>query len=206
MVVSRHGLHGKISNDQGTAGHLSFISGDKWYISWEGNKEIRTTREGLMSCWNVGKKGLIFVVYILSASQLITIDKKGWWVFQLWKEQRGVTSVNKYWTTGTVLGKIHPGWVNTGKGENRGTVRSEWRTYHEFSRRRNLIGTARKHFRELTDKAGWRMTPPGRNLRKGMTEPWSSGFPKRKWGQAPPNSVHPGYFKDWVCKTVTWSV
>ena len=26
----------------------------------------------------------------------------------------GVTSVNKYWTTGTMLGKIHPGRVNTG--------------------------------------------------------------------------------------------
>ena len=26
---------------------------------------------------NVGEKGLIFVVYMLSASQLITIDKKG---------------------------------------------------------------------------------------------------------------------------------
>ena len=49
MVVSRHGLHGKISNGQGTAGHLSFISGDKWYVSREGNKEMRATREVLMS-------------------------------------------------------------------------------------------------------------------------------------------------------------
>ena len=48
--MSRHDLHGKMSNDQGTAGHSPFISGDKWYISWERNKEIRTTREGLMSC------------------------------------------------------------------------------------------------------------------------------------------------------------
>ena len=47
--MSRHGLHGKISNGQGTAGHSSFITGDKWYISWEGNKEIRATREGLTS-------------------------------------------------------------------------------------------------------------------------------------------------------------
>ena len=67
-----------------------------------------------------------------------------------------------------------------GHGKNRGTVRSEWRTYHEFSKRRNLIGAARKHLHELTDKAGQRMIPPGRNLRKGMTEPWSLGFPKRK--------------------------
>ena len=47
--MSRHGLHGKISDGQGTAGHLSFISGDKWYISGEGNKEMRATREGLTS-------------------------------------------------------------------------------------------------------------------------------------------------------------
>ena len=33
------------------------------------------------------------------------------------KEQRGVTSVNKYWTTGTVLGKIRLGRVNTGMGK-----------------------------------------------------------------------------------------
>ena len=70
--MSRHVFHGKISNGQGTAGHSSFIAGDKWYISQEGNKEIRTTREGLTSRWKVGKKGLILVVYILSASQLIT--------------------------------------------------------------------------------------------------------------------------------------
>ena len=36
------------------------------------------------------------------------------------KEQRGVNSVNKYWTTGTVLGKIHPGRVNTGIGKTGG--------------------------------------------------------------------------------------
>ena len=65
------------------------------------------------------------------------------------KEQKGVTSVNKYWTMGTMLGKIRPGQVNTGMG----------------------------------------------NSRKDMTEPWSSGFPKGKRGQALPNSLHPGYFK-----------
>ena len=54
------------------------------------------------------------------------------------------------------------------------------------------MGAALEHFHGLTDKAGQRMTPPGRNSRKGMTEPWSSGFPKRKQGQAPPNSVLPG--------------
>ena len=49
MVVSRHGLYGRISNGERTAGHRSFITGDKWYISREGNKETRATREGLMS-------------------------------------------------------------------------------------------------------------------------------------------------------------
>ena len=48
--MSGHGLNGKISNGQGKAGHSPFISRDKWYISREGNKEIRTTREGLASC------------------------------------------------------------------------------------------------------------------------------------------------------------
>ena len=41
--MSRHDLHGKMSNGRGTAGHSPFISGDKWYISRERNKEIRTT-------------------------------------------------------------------------------------------------------------------------------------------------------------------
>ena len=36
------------------------------------------------------------------------------------KEQRGVNSVNKYWTTGTVLGKIRPGRVNMGMGKTGG--------------------------------------------------------------------------------------
>ena len=70
--MSGHDLHGKISNGQGKAGHSPFISRDKWYISRDRNKEIRVIREGLTSCRNVGRKGLIFVVYILSASQLIT--------------------------------------------------------------------------------------------------------------------------------------
>ena len=48
--MSRHDLPGKMSNGQGKARHSPFISGDKWYISQEGNKEIRTTREGLTSC------------------------------------------------------------------------------------------------------------------------------------------------------------
>ena len=26
---------------KGMLGHLSFISEDKWYVSWEGNKEMR---------------------------------------------------------------------------------------------------------------------------------------------------------------------
>ena len=79
-----------------------------------------------------------------------------------------------------MLGKICPGQVNTGMRKTGGTVHSEWRTYHEFFRRRNLIGAAREHFCELTDKAGRRMTPLTRNSRKGMTEPWSSGFPRGK--------------------------
>ena len=72
---------------------------------------------------------------------------------------------------GTMLGESLPGASKQGHGKNRGTARSSWKTYHEFPRTRNPIGTARKHFRELTDKAGQRMIPLGRNSRKGMTEP-----------------------------------
>ena len=35
---------------RGKAGHTPFIPRDKWYISQEGNKEIRTTREGWIGC------------------------------------------------------------------------------------------------------------------------------------------------------------
>ena len=46
MVVSGHDHHGKQAMDRGEkVGHTSFILRDKWYISREGNKEIRTTRE-----------------------------------------------------------------------------------------------------------------------------------------------------------------
>ena len=60
---------------------------------------------------------MILVVYILSASQLITEIRRGDELSSCEKEQRGVNSVNKYWTTGTVLEKIRPGRVNTGMGK-----------------------------------------------------------------------------------------
>ena len=49
--MSGHDLHGKQAMDRGgKVGHTSFIPRDKWYISREGNKEIRTTSEGWIGC------------------------------------------------------------------------------------------------------------------------------------------------------------
>ena len=49
--MSGHDLHWKQAMDRGEkVGHTSFIPRDKWYISREGNKEIRTTSEGWIGC------------------------------------------------------------------------------------------------------------------------------------------------------------
>ena len=87
---------------------------------------------------------------------------------------------------GTVLGKICPGQVNKGMRKTGGTVRSEWRTYHEFSRRRNLIGAAHGHFHELTDKAGRRMTPPPREkFEEGHDRTMELGISQEEKGSSP---------------------
>ena len=46
--MSRHDLHGKMSNGQGMAGHSPFyIRGQMVHFHGRETKEIRTTREGL---------------------------------------------------------------------------------------------------------------------------------------------------------------
>ena len=70
--MSRHGFHRKISNGQGDGWTFSFYIREQM-LHFTGGKQRNKDHKRRV----VGKKGLIFVVYILSASQLITIDKKG---------------------------------------------------------------------------------------------------------------------------------
>ena len=59
--MSGHDLHGKQAMDRGEGRTYSFYTTRQMVISREGNKEIRTTREGWIGCRKVSEKGLIFV-------------------------------------------------------------------------------------------------------------------------------------------------
>ena len=72
---------------------------------------------------------------------------------------------------GTVLGESPPRVSKHGHGKTGGLPTVAGRPTMNSLEKKNPIGAARKHFRELTDKAGHRMIPLGRNSRKGMTEP-----------------------------------
>ena len=77
------------------------------------------------------------------------------------KRAKGNNQCKQILDHGYRAGKNLPRASKHGHGKDRGTIRSRWRTYHEFSKRKNLMGVAREYFHELTDKTGRRMIPRG---------------------------------------------